>query len=156
MTMIDLSAYESDVSLLEPEWIINIQIPVRGLSEFCKILGDKVPLIQGNYSHCMYIRDGGRCRFKGNEGAHGGVEETIQEVESAEIIMSIPQDNSILENILNVINHYHVHEEPTVRITNSFGLRSRYKTDVSNPNKYWNRSDRKEIHGTALKIGSTQ
>ncbi len=98
----------------------------------------------------MYIRDCGRCRFKGNEGTYGGAEETIQEVPSSEIIISIPKKHEVLKRTLAVINQYHVHEEPTVSVTAAFGLRSLYKSDAENPNKYWNRDDSEEIHGVSL------
>ena len=57
---------------------MNIQVPLKTVDEFTRVLEAKIPLIQGNYSHCTYVGDTGRCRFKGNEGARGGAEETIQ------------------------------------------------------------------------------
>lgn len=98
----------------------------------------------------MYIRDNGRCRFKRNEGAHSGAEKTIQEVPSSEVIISIPQESAALSKMLEIINQHHVHEEPIVRITEGFGLRSHYKLDPGNPNKYWNRDDSAGIHGLSL------
>ena len=109
-----LETYQTDEYFLQPEWVVNIQIPSKAVSDFAKILGEKLLLVQGHYSQCMYIRDCGRCRFKGNEGAHGGSEETIQEVPSSEIIISIPQESKILKRTLKIIHQYHVHEEPTV------------------------------------------
>ena len=143
---------KTDEYFLQPEWVVNIEVPFKAIDEFTKKLGEQIPLIQGNYSHCMYVRDNGRCRFKGNEGAHGGAEATIQEVPSSEVIISIPQDYEFLKRVLNVINKYHVHEEPTVRITEACGLRSLYNSDSKNPNKYWNRGDKEEIHGLSLEL----
>ncbi|WOV90225.1 MAG: hypothetical protein R1F54_06625 [Candidatus Zeuxoniibacter abyssi] len=150
MPILELNSVKTDKYFLQSEWVVNIQIPSKVANDFAKILGDEVPLMQGNYSHCMYIRDNGRCRFKGNKRAHGGAEETVQEVELSEIIISIPQEHEILEKILRVINQYHVHEEPTVRVSNAFGFRTLCNSDTKNPNKYWNCSDSKEIHGTPV------
>ena len=78
----EIKDFKTDAYFLQTEWVINIQVPSKAIDEFTKMLGAEIPLMQGNYSHCMYVRDAGRCRFKGNEGAHGGAEETIQEVPS--------------------------------------------------------------------------
>ncbi|KAB7613759.1 hypothetical protein F9L33_10330 [Amylibacter sp. SFDW26] len=148
--MINLNKLEDKESFLEEQFVVSIQTPTKSVEEFAKMLGDNIELIQGNYSHCMYIRSNGHCRFKGNDGAHGGAEETIQEVPSAEIVVAIPHEVEMLQKLILVINKYHVHEEPTVHISSVFGLRSKYSSDSDNPNKYWNRKDAKEIHGEAI------
>lgn len=148
--MTKLTEFETDASFLEAEWVITIQTPAGGLDGLLTALGENLPLKQGHYSHCAYVRHGGRCRFKSEDGAHGGAEDTIQEVDSAEVIISIPQDLEILRTALDVIERHHVQEEPTVRIASEFGLRSHYRSDASNPNKYWNRSDRDALHGDAV------
>ena len=149
--VMEIEGFKTDEYFLQSEWVVNIQVPFKAVDEFARVLGEEIPLIQGNYSHCVYVRDNGRCRFKGNEGAHGGAEETIQEVPSSEVIISIPQEYDFLKRVLAVINKYHVHEEPTVRITEALGFRSLYNSDAENPNKYWNRDDKEEIHGLSLK-----
>ena len=146
----EIELLKTDEYFLQSEWVVNIQVPFKSVDEFTRVLGKKIPLIQGNYSHCMYIRDNGRCRFKGNDGAHGGVDDKIQEVLSSEVIISIPQEYEILKRLLEVIIKYHVHEEKTVNITKSLGFRSLYNSDTGNPNKYWNRNDKEEIHGSSL------
>ena len=147
----EIKDFKTDAYFLQAEWVINIQVPSKAIDEFTRMLGEEIPLMQGNYSHCMYVRDAGRCRFKGNEGAHGGAEKTIQEVPSSEVIISIPQEYDFLKRVLEAIDKYHVHEEPTVRISEAFGLRSLYNSDTNNPNRYWNRDDKEEIHGTSVK-----
>lgn len=150
MSKTPLDDYKDETCYVEKEWQISIQTPSLAVDDFAKALGDNIPLIQGHYTHCMYIQDNGRCRFKGGEGAHSGLEDTVQEVPSSDVIISIPQDPSQLKQVLKIINKYHVHEEPTVRITETFGLRSLYNSDADNPNKYWNRDDSEKIHGSSL------
>ena len=133
-----------------PEWEINIQTPSGGLDVLATALDDQIDLFQGQYSHCMYVRDHGRCRFKSEEGAHGGAENTIQEVDSVELIISIPQSDETLIKLLDVINEFHVHEEPTVRLNSTLGLRSKYAGDADNPNKYWNKANKDKLHGKAI------
>lgn len=134
------------------EWEINIQTPSGGLDVLASGIGKRIDLTQGHYSHCMYVRDHGRCRFKSEDGAHGGAENTIQEVDSVELIISIPQIDEMLIKLLDAINEFHVHEEPTMRIKNTLGLRSKYTGDVDNPNKYWNKANKDELHGKAIAI----
>lgn len=150
VSVMEIEFLKTDEYFLQSEWVVNIQVPFKAVDEFTRVLENEIPLIQGNYSHCMYIRDNGRCRFKGNDGAHGGVEDKIQEVLSSEVIISIPQEYEILKRLLEVINKHHVHEEPTVNIIKSLGFRSLYNSYSENPNKYWNRDDKEEIHRSSL------
>ena len=145
--MVDLNSFADKESFFEEQFVVSIQTPTRSVDEFAKVLGDNIELIQGNYSHCMYIRSNGYCRFKGNDGSHSGAETAVQEVPSAEIIIAIPHEVEALRKLVLIINKYHVHEEPTMHVSSVFGLRSKYCSDSDNPNKYWNRKDAKEIHG---------
>ena len=56
MPILELNSVKTDKYFLQSEWVVNIQIPSKVANDFAKILGDEVPLMQGNYSHCMYIR----------------------------------------------------------------------------------------------------
>jgi len=147
---VDLESYKTDEFFLVSEWVINIQVPALAAEDLAKALSGNLTLVQGNYSCCMYIRRSGDTRFKANRGAYGGVESTIQSVESCEIIISIPQEEAFLKQVLKTIQLHHVHEEPTVRITPAHCFRSAYNSDNNNPNKYWNRLDRDELHGEAI------
>ena len=68
--MVDLNSFADKESFFEEQFVVSIQTPTRSVDEFAKVLGDNIELIQGNYSHCMYIRSNGYCRFKGNDGSH--------------------------------------------------------------------------------------
>ena len=49
-----------------------------------------------------------------------------------------------------VIFARHVNEEPTVRVTEAWGSRSKFLDDKDNPYRYWNRPDAGEVHGRAV------
>lgn len=124
--------------LLQPEWIVNILVPLEIVDIFTNTLGEKVPLIRGGNSHCMYIRNNGYYKFKRDMEVYATQEERIQKVMSAEIVISMPREIEFLEQILDVVRQHHVCEEPVINITESLGLRLPNSFEVEIPNKYWN------------------
>ncbi len=144
-----LDNFKIPQAFLQREWKICVLTPKGGVETLVEALDKYVPLIQGKYSNCMYIRSRGSTRFKALEGAHAGAEETIQETDSVEIIFTLPTNKETLEEALKTIFTYHVNEEPTIYISEIWGSRSNYLDDKDNLNRYWNRSDAQEIHGVS-------
>ncbi len=58
----------------------------------------------------------------------------------------------MLNKVFETIFAAHVNEEPTVRVQELWGCRSRYLDDKDNPNRYWNRPDAAQIHGSAVEV----
>ena len=56
-----------------------------------------------------------------------------------------------LNHAIETIVRAHVHEEPTISMTQSWSYLSGTLKDEDNPNRYWNRSDAKELHVGAAK-----
>ncbi len=56
----------------------------------------------------------------------------------------------ILSFYLESVFKHHVNEEPTIRIQEAFGSRSKLLNDSDNPNRYWNRTDADVIHGHSV------
>ncbi len=134
---------------LEKKWEITVQTPEVALDELVSAIQENVELVQGAYSHCMYIRRSGTTRFRNEAGAHGGAEESVREVPSAEIVLVIPHDGELLRKAVQCIAWHHVHEEPTVSVIETWGYLSGQGGGRDNPNRYWNREDGDEIHGVA-------
>lgn len=128
-------------------WTVVIQTPVHALDALVSAIERNVELRQGAYSRCMYVRSAGQLRFKNEDGSHGGAEDNARQVESAEIILVLPHDTTVLTETLLCIRHHHVHEEPTISVTENWGYLSGSKDDGRNPNRYWNRKDATDIHG---------
>lgn len=135
---------------LEREWLISIQTPVAGVDSVLAALGGQIKLIQGLYDNCAFVAATGQQRFRAREGSHAGAEDTIQSTSVAEICVSIPTDLDMLNKVFEVVFDVHVQEDPTIRVQELWGSRSKYLDDKDNPNRYWNRSDGDEIHGTAV------
>ena len=145
----ELDGVDLAVASLEREWRVTIQCPTGGVAVLLDTLGSHLPLRQGAYGNCLYVRQNGYQRFRALEGSHAGNEGTIQTTEADEIVFTIPSDLSLLRKAFEVIFKFGVQEDPTVHIEQIWGSRSKYLDDKDNPNRYWNRPDADEIHGSS-------
>ncbi len=136
-------------AFLQLEWRITIQCPTAGVERLAKALGSDLPLQQGAYDNCLYVRQNAYQQFRALEGSHAGDEGTIQTTKASEIVFTIAADPEILKLAFDVIFTYGVQEEPTVSVEEIWGSRSKYLDDKDNPNRYWNRPDADEIHGSS-------
>ncbi|MBT8083666.1 MAG: hypothetical protein KJN72_00470 [Woeseia sp.] len=145
---IQLDNLELKSARLEAELRITVQCPSGGVPALIDALGEYLPLVQGTYDHCLYVRQNGYQRFRALEGSHAGPENTIQTTDANEIVFTIPFDHDLLAKAFDVIFTYGVNEEPTIHIEQIWGSRSKYLDDKDNPNRYWNRPDADELHGS--------
>lgn len=143
----DLNLLDVGAAVLHQEWIITIDTPDGGVTQLLNALEAHIPLRQGPYDCCSFIQASGFQRFRALVGSHAGAEGTIQQTAASQIVFSIPQDRALLQNVFKVIFESHVNEEPTIRVQPAWGSRSKLIDDKSNPNRYWNRSDAKTLHG---------
>ncbi len=146
----ELTALDMTPAVLEREWVVTIDTPNGGLEQLLMALGDGLPLIQGPYDNCMYVRDAGYQRFRALEGSHAGDEGTIQQVPASQVVISLPPDQAILARAFAVIFAAHVNEEPTIRVSEEWASRSKLLDDKDNPNRYWNRPDAQDLHGEVV------
>lgn len=137
-------------AVLEREWLIVIDTPTAGVEQVTTALGAQVPLVQGPYDSCLFVREAGYQQFRALEGSHAGTEGTLQQTQAAQIEFSIPPDETLLAHVFDVVFAAHVNEEPTIRVSEVIGSRSKLLDDSDNPNRYWNRPDAAEIHGDAI------
>lgn len=144
-----LDGFDMTPATLEREWVITIDTPTGGIEPVLVALGRELPLVQGPYDNCMFVREKGYQRFRALEGSHAGAEGTIQKTEAQQIVFSLPCEPDLLRRAFDVIFAVHVNEEPTIRVEEVWGSRSKFLDDKDNPNRYWNRSDAAELHGDA-------
>ncbi len=146
----ELDNFDMLPATLKREWVVTIDTPAGGLEPLLEALGRKLPLVQGPYDNCLYVRQNGFQRFKALEGAHAGAEGTIQQTPAVQVVFSIPPDRVLLARAFDVIFAVHVNEEPTIRVNEAWGSCSKLIDDKDNPNRYWNRPDADTLHGTAI------
>ncbi len=136
-------------AILQPEWRLTIQCPTAGVEVLKKALGRDLPLQQGAYDNCLYVRESGYQQFRALEGSHAGDEGTIQTTKASEIVFTMAADPETLKLAFEIIFTCGVQEDPTVSVEEVWGSRSKYLDDKDNPNRYWNRPDADEIHGSS-------
>ena len=146
----ELDGFDMPPASLEREWVVTIDTPTGGVEPVLEALGRELPLVQGPYDNCMYVRENGFQRFRALEGSHAGAEGTIQKTPASQIVFSIAPDQTLLSKAFDVIFAVHVNEEPTIRVEEVWGSRSKFLDDKDNPNRYWNRSDAEQLHGKAV------
>jgi len=146
----DLHRFDMPPATLEREWVITIDTPTGGVSSVLQALERDLDLAQGPYDCCSFVRENGYQRFRALEGSHAGAEGTVQQTPASQIIVSIPRDKALLSRAFDVIFAAHVNEEPTIRVEEAWGCRSKLLDDKDNPNRYWNRPDAAALHGDAV------
>ena len=146
----ELDGFEMNPASLEREWIVTVDTPNGGVEMVLEALGRELPLVQGPYDNCMFVREKGYQRFRALEGSHAGAEGTVQQTPASQIVFSLPPDRDLLSKAFDVIFAVHVNEEPTIRVVESWGCRSKLLDDKDNPNRYWNRPDADSLHGKAV------
>ncbi|MDW3222794.1 MAG: hypothetical protein R8G34_07895 [Paracoccaceae bacterium] len=146
----ELDGFDMAPAVLEREWVVTIDTPTGGVEAVVAALGNALPLTQGPYDNCMFVREAGYQRFRAMEGSHAGAEGTIQNTAAQQIVFSLPCDPALLRKAFNVIFAVHVNEEPTIRVEEIWGSRSKLLDDKDNPNRYWNRPDAEQLHGDSV------
>lgn len=146
----DLDELEMKPAALMREWVVTIDIPTNGVSAVLNALEKNLSIVQGPYDCCSFVRQNGYQRFRALEGSHAGAEGTVQETPASQIVFSIPPDITLLSRAFEVIFNAHVNEEPTIRVAEVWGSRSKLIDDKDNPNRYWNRADADVIHGKTV------
>ncbi|MGI9501313.1 MAG: hypothetical protein ACR2P3_14855 [Geminicoccaceae bacterium] len=146
----ELDKFDMNPALLEREWVVTIDTPTGGVETVLEALGRDMPVRQGPYDNCLFVRENGQQRFRALEGSHAGVEGTVQQTAASQIIFSIPPDRTLLAKAFDVIFAAHVNEEPTIRVTEEWGSRSKLLDDKDNPNRYWSREDAGDLHGKVV------
>ncbi|MGI9303601.1 MAG: hypothetical protein ACR2RB_13005 [Gammaproteobacteria bacterium] len=145
-----LDGFDMTPATLEREWVITVDTPNGGVQPVLDALGEELPLVQGPYDNCMFVRESGYQRFRALEGSHAGAEGTVQQTPASQIVFSLPPDQDLLRRAFDVIFAVHVNEEPTIRVEEVWGCRSKLLDDKDNPNRYWNRPDADKLHGDSV------
>ncbi len=146
----ELDKLDMNPATLEREWLVTVDTPEGGVDIVLEALGRELPLVQGPYDNCLFVCEKGYQRFRALEGSHAGAEGTIHQTLAQQIVFSLPPDRDLVSKAFDVIFSVHVNEEPTIRVEEVWGSRSKLLDDKDNPNRYWNRPDAERLHGNAV------
>ncbi len=110
---------------------------VDRIMEFvCKI----VPLAQGDkYDSNAYQSAPGIERYRPLEGAAAGPETEVRKRPGVvEVSFELPDDQSLLEQVIEQIFQVHSYQEPVIKVQHILVSRSKGLDDSDNPYRWWN------------------
>jgi hypothetical protein len=97
------------------------------------------PLVMGCYDSNAYQSAAGIERYRTLEGATAGPEPTIRRRPgTVEVSFELPQDQDIVERVVETIFHAHSYQEPVIRLQAVLSSRSKGLDDSVNLNRWWN------------------
>ena len=150
----ELDNFDMSPATLVREWVVTVDTPDGGVEPVLKAIGEGLPLVQGPYDNNIFVRERGYQRFRALSGSHAGAEGTVQQTAASQIVFSLPPDRDLLSKAFDIIFAVHVNEEPTIRVEEVWGSRSKLLDDDDNPNRYWNRPDADSIFGKPVNSNS--
>jgi hypothetical protein len=111
----------------------------------------------GNYDSNAYQSGEGIERYRPLEGAAAGAETELRKRPgTVEVSFELPDEQQVIENVVETIFQTHSYQEPVIRIATVLTSRSKGLDDKANPNRWWNTiGDWKEKTSASEKEAST-
>lgn len=119
------------ISVFAPEEDVD-----RIMEHVCKV----VPLAQGDsYDSNAYQTASGVERYRPLEGAAAGPETEVRKRPGVvEVSFELPDDQELLEQIVETIFQVHSYQEPVIKVQPVVVSRSKGLDDSDNPYRWWN------------------
>ena len=98
-----------------------------------------VPLAMGKYDSNAYQTAEGIERYRPLEGAAAGPETELRKRPGiVEVVFELPDDQAVIEQVIEAIFQTHSYQEPVIRVHNILTSRSKGLDDSKNPHRWWN------------------
>ncbi|TFH48962.1 MAG: hypothetical protein E4H01_05265 [Lysobacterales bacterium] len=98
-----------------------------------------VPLVQGHYDHNAFESAPGFEHYRPLEGSAAGPETEVRKRPGiVEVSFEMPDDQALIERVIETIFQVHSYQEPTIKIQEVFASRSKGLDDKDNPYRWWN------------------
>jgi hypothetical protein len=95
--------------------------------------------MMGKYDSNAYQSGAGIERYRPLEGAAAGPETGLRKRPgTVEVTFELPDDQNVIEQVIEVIFQTHSYQEPVIRLQNILASRSKGLDDSKNPNRWWN------------------
>ena len=138
--MID-SNFETKSVRMERMVLLALQAPVDDVDRIMEAVVKVAPLTMGKYDSNAYQSGPGIERYRPLEGAAAGPETELRKRPgTVEVIFELPDDQNVIEQVIEVIFQTHSYQEPVIRLQNILASRSKGLDDSKNPNRWWNTS----------------
>ena len=136
--MID-SNFETKSVRMERMVLLTLQAPTADVDRIMEAVVEVAPLTMGKYDSNAYQSGAGIERYRPLEGAAAGPETELRKRPgTVEVIFELPDDQSLIEQVIEIIFQTHSYQEPVIRLQNILASRSKGLDDSKNPNRWWN------------------
>lgn len=136
--MID-SNFETKSVRMERMVLLNLQAPADDVDRIMEAVVKVAPLMMGKYDSNAYQSGAGIERYRPLEGAAAGPETGLRKRPgTVEVTFELPDDQNVIEQVIEVIFQTHSYQEPVIRLQNILASRSKGLDDSKNPNRWWN------------------
>ena len=131
--------FETKSVRMERLRLLQVFAPVgdvdRIMEQVCKI----VPLTQGSYDSNAFQSATGIERYRPRDGAAAGAETELRMRPGVvEVSFELPDDQHVLEAVIETIFQVHSYQEPVIRVQEVLSCRSKGLDDRANPHRWWN------------------
>ena len=136
--MID-SNFETKSVRMERMILLTLQAPGDDVDRIMEAVVKVVPLAMGKYDSNAYQSGAGIERYRPLEGAAAGAETELRKRPgTVEVSFELPDDQAVVEKVIEVIFQTHSYQEPVIRLQNILASRSKGLDDSKSPNRWWN------------------
>jgi hypothetical protein len=119
--------------------LMTVQAPLDDVDRIMDAVGAFAPLAMGKYDSNAYQSAPGIERYRPLAGAAAGAETEIRKRPgTVEISFELPEDQTLVEQVIEAVFEYHSYQEPVIRIIPILTSRSKGLDDKNNPHRWWN------------------
>jgi len=131
--------FETKSVRMERMCLLAFQAPAEDVDRIMEAVVNVTPLTMGNYDSNAWQSGAGIERYRPLEGAAAGAEIDVRKRPgTVEVSFELPEDNGIIEQVIETIFQTHSYQEPVIRIVPILASRSKGLDDSANPNRWWN------------------
>lgn len=132
-------AFETASVRMERQFLLTVQAPPEDVDRIMRAVTAITPLAMGNYDSNAYQSATGIERYRPLQGAAAGAETELRRRPGVvEISFELPDDQPLLERVVEAIFQAHSYQEPVIRAQAIVTSRSKGLDDSNNPNRWWN------------------
>ena len=119
--------------------LLTVQAPAEDVDRLMEAVVSVAPLAMGKYDSNAYQSGAGIERYRPLEGAAAGAESELRKRPGVvEVNFELPDDQALLERVVELIFQMHSYQEPVIRVQDILASRSKGLDDSANPNRWWN------------------
>ena len=131
--------FETKSVRMEHMRLLTVQAPAEDVDRVMEAVVKVAPLPMGSYDSNAYQSGAGTERYRPLDGAAAGAETEVRKRPgTVEVSFELPDDQQLIEQVVETIFQVHSYQEPVIRIQIILAGRSKGLDDSANPNRWWN------------------